>query len=458
MNECCGIILFVLSLAIGVQSSNLQCYETEFPEGFLFSASSSAYQIEGAWNKDGRTDSIWDDLVHQRPYLVRDNATGDIADNSYYIYKRDIEILREIGLQVYRFSISWNRILPTGFPNKINYEGVAYYDNLINELLKYNIIPVVTIYHFDLPQRLQELGGWVNPYVVDWLGDYARVVFNLFGDRVKYWITVNEPQQICYYGYGDVMNAPALNYKGIAEYYCAKNVLLAHARAYHIYDEEFRDFQQGIIFIAISAEWYEPASSDKNDILAAYDSNMFTYGQYAHPIFSETGDFPQKMKDRIAERSVMQGFVRSRLPQLSEQEIDYIRGSSDVFGLNHYSTFYASRNQSVYTNYESPSFFDDMAAYTFQPPEWRLSPDAGVATVPWGFYKLLQFIKREYNNPPVFVTENGFGDNGGLKDNDRVTHLKGYLCALLKAINHGSDIIGYSVWSLLDSFEWMCGY
>ncbi|CAG9566610.1 unnamed protein product [Danaus chrysippus] len=164
------------------------------------------------------------------------------------------------------------------------------------------------------------------------------------------------------------------------------------------------------------------------------------------------------MKTRIAERSAIQGFARSRLPKLSEEEIDYIRGSSDVFGLNHYSTFYASRNQSVYTNYESPSFFDDMAAYTFQPPEWRLNPDAGVATVPWGFYKLLQFIKREYNNPPVFITENGFGNNGGLKDNDRVTHLKSYLCALLKAINHGSDIIGYSVWSLLDSFEWMCGY
>lgn len=181
--------------------------------------------------------------------------------------------MRELGLDFYRFSLSWPRILPTSFPDKINEAGVQYYNNLIDEMLKYNIQPMITLYHWDLPQKLQEMGGWANPHIVDWFGDYARTVFQLFGDRVKYWITINEPYQVCNQGYGDVIKAPVLNSKGVAEYMCAKNLLLAHARAYHIYDEEFRPNQDGAIFISFSAQWYEPETDD--DIEAANDNNDF---------------------------------------------------------------------------------------------------------------------------------------------------------------------------------------
>lgn len=182
-------------------------------------------------------------------------------------------MLRELGVDFYRFSLSWTRILPTSFPDKINQAGVDYYNNLINELLKYNIQPVVTLFHWDLPQKLQDLGGWPNPYIVDWYADYARIAFQLFGDRVKYWITMNEPLVICYYGYAAEWMAPRFNYSGLADYMCAKNLLLAHAKAYHIYDEEFRSKQDGLIFMSIVAQGHEYVSDEHAQ--AAEDSFQF---------------------------------------------------------------------------------------------------------------------------------------------------------------------------------------
>lgn len=191
-------------------------------------------------------------------------------------------MMRELGLDHYRFSLSWSRILPTSFADKINEAGVAYYNDLINEMLKYNIQPMVTLYHWDLPQKLQELGGWANPFIVDWFADYARTVFDLFGDRVKYWITMNEPREVCYQGYGADTMAPRLNMKGIAEYMCAKHLLLAHAKAYHIYDEEFRASQGGTIGITLSMIWYEPET--EKDEEAAEDTTQFEV-KYKQVIF-----------------------------------------------------------------------------------------------------------------------------------------------------------------------------
>lgn len=176
-------------------------------------------------------------------------------------------MIREMGLDIYRFSLSWPRILPKGFPNEINEVGVQYYNNLIDELLKYNIKPLVTIYHWDLPQPLQDLGGWANPHIVDWFSDYVRVLYERFGDRVKHWITINEPSIVCNFGYGSDKAAPKLNSHGIGEYMCAKYILLAHANAYHIYDKEFRAVQKGQIGISLVADRHEPDT--ENDIDAA---------------------------------------------------------------------------------------------------------------------------------------------------------------------------------------------
>lgn len=202
-----------------------------------------------------------------------DGSSGDIADDSYHQYVRDVEMMRELGLDYYRFSLSWSRILPTSFPDEDNEAGIEYYNNLINEMLKYNIQPMITLYHWDLPQKLQDLGGWTNPQIASWFSDYARVAFERFGDRVKYWITMNEPREVCYQGYGGGTLAPLYTYPGVADYMCSKNLLMAHATVYHLYDEEFRPSQGGKIFISLSAGWYEPESEEHTDV--ARETNLF---------------------------------------------------------------------------------------------------------------------------------------------------------------------------------------
>ncbi|KAM3964799.1 myrosinase 1-like [Aphomia sociella] len=428
-----------------------------FPEGFLFGTATASYQIEGAWDTDGKSENIWDHLVHTNPCSIADCSNGDLADDSYNQYKRDVEMMRELGLDFYRFSISWTRIMPSSFTDKINEAGIAYYNNLINEMLKYNIEPMVTLYHWDLPQKLQELGGWTNPHIVDWFGDYARIAFEHFGDRVKYWITMNEPREICYQGYGTVEKAPLLNIKGVAEYLCAKNLLLAHARAYHIYDQEFRPKQKGEIGITISAGYQAPATDSDEDLKAAEDAALFEWGQYVYPIYSETGDFPPVMKERIAAKSAEQGFLRSRLPEFSSDEIKYVLGTSDFLGLNHYSSYYVYHNEST-PQEDSPSFYDDLGVGSFSLDEWETSASSWLKVTPWGFYKLLTKIKADYNNPPVYITENGYSTVGGLDDDNRISYYRKYLDAMLDAIYEGCNVRGYTAWSLMDNFEWLQGY
>ncbi|XP_045536187.1 lactase-phlorizin hydrolase [Papilio machaon] len=453
------ILFFVIASIVIAECKTINNARHEvrkFPENFRFGAATASYQVEGAWDEDGKSENIWDHITHTNPCVVKDCSNGDIADDSYHQYKRDVEMMRELGLDFYRFSLSWTRILPTSFPDKINEAGVQYYNNLIDEMLKYNIKPMVTLYHWDLPQKLQEMGGWTNPNIIDWYSDYARVAFELFGDRVKDWITINEPLQVCYYGYGDNSLAPLLNIKGVADYMCAKNLLLAHAKAYHIYDKEFRPTQGGSIFISLSAQWHDTEHEEFAD--AAKDANEFTWGIYANPIFSDTGDFPEVMKKRVAAKSIEQGLYRSRLPEFTAEEIDYIRGSSDYFGLNHYSTKYVYRNESVFGYYESPSFYDDMELVTYTKNEWKIGESQFTKFVPWGFYKLLTEIKEAFGNPPVVITENGFATYGGLDDEDRVTYYKHYINSMLDAIEDGSDVRGYTAWSLMDNYEWLQGY
>ncbi|VVC95160.1 unnamed protein product [Leptidea sinapis] len=289
----------------------------KFPDGFLFGASTAAYQVEGGAFEDGKGLSIWDIATHLEPSPIADGSTGDVAANSYHLYKRDVEIMTELGLDFYRFSVSWPRILPDGFVNNINRAGIDYYNRLIDEMVQNGITPFVTMYHWDLPQELQKLGGWANPAIVDWFADYAKTLFDNFGDRVKNWITINEPKQICYEGYGSDKKAPLVNMSGIAEYLCSKNVLMAHAAAYRLYDREYRERQRG------------------------------SWGQYAHPIFSKAGDYPTELKRNIAMKSAEQGFKRSRLPELSAAEVKIIQGSADFFGLNTYTSKLAYRDASL---------------------------------------------------------------------------------------------------------------
>ncbi|KAL4702048.1 hypothetical protein ACJJTC_012496 [Scirpophaga incertulas] len=429
-----------------------------FPDGFQFGASTAAYQVEGGWSEDGKGLSIWDVATHMQPSPIKDGSSGDIAANSYHLYKRDVEIAKELGLDFYRFSVSWTRILPNGLTNKINKLGIAYYNGLIDELLRNNIKPFLTIYHWDLPYELQKLGGWVNPLVTEWFVDYAKVLFDNFGDRVQLWVTINEPKQICYEGYGDVSKAPFINATGIGEYICAKNVLLAHAKVYHLYNDHYRQLQNGSIGISISCTWFDPASDTFDDQQGARDARRFDWGIYAHPIFSKDGDFPIEVKRNIAYKSAEQGYSKSRLPVLSNSEITFIRGSSDFFGVNTYTSKLAYRDASLDEMYPAPSYSDDIGVVITKDPSWPQGQSNWLQEVPWGFYKLLMEIKDLYENPLVFITENGWSTAGGLLDDDRVRYYRNYLTALLDALNQGCNVKGYTAWSLIDNFEWKQGY
>lgn len=255
----------------------------KFPDHFKFGASNAAPQIEGAYLTDGKSESIWDHFAHTRPDLITDHSNLDVAADSYHKYKEDVAALKGVGMQSYRLSFAWTRIFPNGYTAKINAAGVQYYKKVIKELKDNNIEPMVTLYHWDLPQVLQDqLGGWLNESVTDLFAEYARVCFKLFGEDVKWWVTINEPKQVCLGGYEGRGLAPGVG-SDVGGYICSKNVLLAHAKAYRIYDKEFRGKQGGKVSMVIDSFWFEPGSESAADQAAAertlqfYVSSIFRF-------------------------------------------------------------------------------------------------------------------------------------------------------------------------------------
>ncbi|CAH1996365.1 unnamed protein product [Acanthoscelides obtectus] len=399
-------------------------------------------------------ESIWDRFTHSHPELVRDHSNGDVACDTYHEWREDIEILKDLGVDFHRFSLSWPRILPDGFARRINPDGVRFYNDFINKLLKNNIEPLVTLYHWDLPQRLQDLGGWTNPDMAVYFEEYAKIAFELFGDRVKRWITINEPHSFCEFTYGYGHGAPHIFSPGIGDYLCGKTVLIAHARAYHLYQREFKKSQGGKIGISLDTNWAEPMTNSTEDIKAAERQLEMEFGWWANPIFSNTGDYPEVMKQRVDERSRLENFTISRLPALTTDEIKMIKGTADFLGLNHYHTWLVGDHDFPIDG--EPSHEKDMGIKSRQDPNWKPSPQI----VPWGFRKLMNWIKEKYNNPLVYITENGYGDiSEALEDHDRVTQIKLFIQAVMDAVEKdGCNVKRYTYWSTLDNMEWSLGY
>ncbi|KAI7815271.1 glycoside hydrolase, partial [Rhyzopertha dominica] len=430
--------------------------DRKFPDDFIFGCATASYQIEGAWNEDGKGENIWDRLTHEKPEYITDKSSGDIACDSYHKYLEDVELLKELGVDFYRFSISWSRILPN-FTERVNKKGIEYYNNLINALLANGIKPMVTLYHWDLPQYLQDIGGWTNPHIVDHYEFYARVVFENFGDRVPHFITFNEPKQICQEGYGDEEKAPAINRKGIAEYLCGHNLLKAHARAYHLYDEEYRPKYNGKVGITIYSQYFDPHTESCGDRQARERALQFFFGWWANPVYGPKGNYPQVLIDRIAERSGLEGYRKSRLPAFTNEEIKYIKGSADFLGLNHYTTRYAENIPEPEIG--EPSWENDMRVRQVVNESWPQARSDWIRVVPWGLRKMLVWIKEQYGDVPIIITENGVSDSGEIDDCFRVDYYRDYLGEVLAAkYDHGVNIIGYTAWSLLDNFEWFRGY
>ncbi|XP_018320779.1 myrosinase 1-like [Agrilus planipennis] len=448
--EVIVLLVTILKLTLAQQLNT-----NSFPDDFLFGVGTSSYQVEGAWNESDKSENIWDQLTHNYPELIIDGSNGDVACDSYHRMDDDIALLRNLGVDFYRFSISWTRLLPNSYSNVISETGRQYYNNLINALLAANIIPMVTIYHWDLPSELQNLGGWTNPIMVDYYADYAQVVFEEFGDRVKHWITFNEGESICN-AYGSTRDAPAnVAQPGIGEYLCADTMLKAHARAYHMYDEIYRSTQQGVVGIVVSSKWYEPNTTSPDDIAAAERARQFNMGLYAHAILGKGGDYPEVVKQAVANRSALEGFPFSRLPELTEEEIQYINGTADFLGVNHYMTYLAAPSDD--DEIGEPSMEKDRGVSIWFDPSWEGAASSWLKVAPWGFRNLLMWLDNEYGYP-MYVTENGYSDYGEIDDSRRTNYYQLYLSAVLDALGEGANIKGYTAWSLMDNFEWLDGY
>ena len=423
----------------------------KFPEGFLWGSATSAYQIEGGYLSDGKGPSIWD-VFCMIPGKVHNHDHGNLACDHYHRFREDVALMKQLGLKAYRFSISWPRVLPAGH-GAVNQAGIDFYNALIDELLNAGIEPWVTLYHWDLPAALEfELHGWLGEGISDAFAAYAEVCFQHFGDRVKNWITINEAWVVAILGYGHGVFAPGVQSKDLP-YLAGHNLIIAHAKAVDLYRKKYQTQQQGQIGITNNCDWREPLTDSPADREAAERALEFFLAWFADPIYK--GDYPACMRARLGDR----------LPHFSAAEKELILGSSDFFGLNHYTTMYASdatESKEAGSVYGNGGLSEDQDVNLSVAPDW---PQTAMqwAIVPWGCRKLLEWIAARYGNPPLFITENGcaFDDqllDGQVADQERITFFEGYLGAIHEAIQNGVNLQGYFIWSLMDNFEWASGY
>ncbi|XP_076731470.1 lactase/phlorizin hydrolase-like [Maylandia zebra] len=424
-----------------------------FPEGFSWGISSSAYQIEGGWNADGKGPSIWDRFT-QTTNTIPDNANGNVACDSYNRLNEDLYMLRALRVKSYRFSLSWSRIFPDGTRKSLNQKGVDYYNRLIDGLIAYNIEPMVTLYHWDLPEALQKVNGWESAEMIDIFNDYCDFCFATFGDRVKFWITINQPQTIAWSGYGLGNMPPNVVDPGYRPYIVAHNLIKAHAKAYHTYDDKYRQSQGGLISIALNADWFEPADVNVvREVVTADRAMQFQLGWFAHPIF-KNGDYPDALKWQVGNKSEIQSLPQSRLPSFTEEEKNFIKGTADVFCVNHYTT----RVVSYFTAALQPhSYESDRDMREAEEPDSPTTAIPNQKAVAWGLRRLLNWIKEEYGDPEIYITENGAAVEWD--DFERVMFYKAYIDEALKANNlDGVRLRGYTATAFMDSFEWLHGY
>lgn len=429
-----------------------------FPDTFCLGTTSTAFQIEGGCNARGR--SIWDAFTRIDGKII-DSSHAKVACNHYNLYKYDIQLMKQLGIQCYHFSISWCRILPTGRIDHINQEGVDYYNSLIDELIRNDITPSATLFCWDYPITLhKEYKGWLSPKSQDDFYDYAMLCFELFGDRIKRWATINEPWIVAVLGHVMGEHSPGKSDNpGVDPYLVMHNIILSHARVYRAFKSKY----EGILTIIMAATWWHPGTRQDRDFLAAKRALTFTIGWTLDPL--TTGDYPQMMKD----------IVGDRLPQFTEEEKKMIAGTYDYLGITHYTTIFAGEISfsRILSNSMSPSgfhggengiqvlkhkyhFFKDMQVMSLHKDISRTDMDLYI--VPAGIRKILRYLKKHYNTP-IYIYENGCGiREDSLNDDFRVKYLEGYLVEVHKAIQEGVDVMGYNVWSLLSNFEWTHGY
>ncbi|KAL4653165.1 hypothetical protein ACB092_01G283300 [Castanea dentata] len=425
----------------------------DFPADFKFGCSTSALQTEGAGDEGGRGPSTWDQFIQDG---VGDK---DIAVDSYNRYKEDVQMLKKMGADTYRFSISWSRILPDGtVAGGVNQEGINFYNSFINELIKNGITPFVTLFHFDLPQALQDkYKGFLSSQIVDDFKAYADICYQYFGDRVKHWTTINEPQVFGQYGYKIGMTNP--NPKPATDPYLAThNILLSHAAAAKLYKEKYQQIQGGEVGISIVTQWFEPHGDTRHDKDAAERAFDFLVGWFMEPLVF--GDYPFTMK----------ALVRDGLPEFTEAEKDLVKGSFDFIGINYYTSKYVISQQfdkdDTYTSNSQYQYAELTVDRNGKPIGDPTPGSSEIYVYPQGLRDALIYMKEEYKNPKFYITENGYPDKRddtipvetALDDNARIQHILSHLFAISEAMKKGVNVNGYFMWALMDCMEMGSGY
>jgi beta-glucosidase len=403
-----------------------------FPPGFVFGTATAAYQIEGAVTEDGRGTSVWDTFSHT-PGTIRDGDTGDVACDSYHRYGEDVALLAGLGAQAYRFSVAWPRVLPTG-SGPVNQAGLDYYRRLVDALREAGIEPAATLFHWDLPQALQDAGGWLSRDTAARFADYASVVAEALGDRVGRWITLNEPVVVTWNGHIEGSHAPGLRL-GTGAFPIAHHQLLGHGLAVAALRAATTSVPVGI---TNNYGPCHPASQSEADVAAAAFRDALHNRLYTDPVL--VGRYPDSLLE-LAGDTVQPG------------DLAAISAPLDFLGVNYYFPELVQA--------------DPSAIFGMAPVPW---PDAARTAFDWpvvpaGLTETLTSLKDRYPGlPPVYVTENGaayddvVGPDGTVHDKDRVSYLDGHLRAVRTAIDAGVDVRGYYCWSLLDNFEWAEGF
>ena len=409
----------------------------QFPDNFIWGAIASAYQIEGAWNEDGKGQSIWDQYV-RLPDRILNGDTGNTACNHYHLMPDDVNLMKEIGLLSYSFTMSWTRILPEGI-GEINQKGLEFYDRLVDNLLEAGIKPKATLYHWDFPVLLQDRGGWPNRDSIEWFGEYAAIAFNKLADRVDLWATHNEPWVAAFLGYGAGIHAPGINDVTQA-YQAAHHMLIAHAKAVEIY--RAGNFG-GEIGLVLNLNHLIPGSEREEDLQATRRVYDETHSLFLDPIF--LGKYPENFFQWLGPNQ----------PHIEAGDLEKLTGAADYLGINHYNS------DKVYYDHSGGWLRARLEAYAA--PGWGYT-QMGWGINPAGLKAEVINIVNNYGHPKMFLTENGCSavdipdENGFVNDLDRIRFLRAHLIALHEAIEDGANVQGYYVWSILDNFEWERGY
>jgi len=407
-----------------------------FPKGFVWGAATASYQIEGGHDEGGKGESIWDRFC-RTPGKVLGGDTGDVACDHYHLWKEDIKLMGRLGFKGYRFSVAWPRIFPEG-KGRVNQVGLDFYDRLVDGLLKAGITPFATLYHWDLPQKLQDEGGWPNRDVAHYFRDYVAEVSKRLGDRVNQWITHNEPWVAAFLGYAMGIHAPGVKDPGAA-LKASHHLLLSHGEALKAIRENRS--KKTKVGITLNLAPIHPASDSDEDKMAArrFDGQLNRW--FLDPIFK--GSYPEDMIALYGEAA----------PQVQSGDMELISTEIDFLGVNYYFRSVVKHDpQDQYLQASSIK------------PEGRQYTEMGWEIYPEGLYEILKRVHDDYGAPTMYVTENGaaFADmideKGKVDDQKRVDYLREHFIQVRRAIKDGVDLKGYFVWSLMDNFEWAYGY